>query len=70
VIQCFWKAHDYEHQRGAIILTHEIDNFTMQEAIEYYERLQEAFQVSFLGFPEKRVMTKMVAVHCSCWCSL
>lgn len=66
----FSGSSNYEHQRGAIILTHEINKFTMQEAMDYYEHLQEAFQVSFLGFPETRVMTKTVAVYCSCWCSL
>ncbi|KAL9713262.1 hypothetical protein Ac2012v2_004502 [Leucoagaricus gongylophorus] len=30
--------------RGAIMLTHEINNFTMQEAIDYYGRLQDVFK--------------------------
>lgn len=30
-------------QEGAIILTHEINNFTMSEAIKWYSKLQDAF---------------------------
>ncbi|KAF9449351.1 carbohydrate esterase family 4 protein [Macrolepiota fuliginosa MF-IS2] len=29
---------------GAIILTHELDNFTMQEAIDFHDRLKSAFK--------------------------
>lgn len=30
---------------GAIFLTHEVDNFTMQEAINWYPRLKASFSV-------------------------
>ena len=59
-------------QRGAIMLTHEINNFTMQEAIDYYGRLQDVFKVSlsmrvvFL----LRVIYHGFSVYCSRWCSL
>jgi hypothetical protein len=30
---------------GGVMLTHELNNFTMQEAINWYPRLKAAFQV-------------------------
>jgi hypothetical protein len=32
-------------QNGAIMLTHELNNFTMQEAITFYPQLKAAFAV-------------------------
>lgn len=33
---------------GAIILTHEINSFTMDEAIDWYPRLKDAFKVGLI----------------------
>ncbi|KIK51142.1 carbohydrate esterase family 4 protein, partial [Collybiopsis luxurians FD-317 M1] len=35
---------------GAIILTHEADNFTMSEAVKFYPQLKNVFQVCFFIF--------------------
>ena len=54
------------------MLTHEINNFTMQEAMDYYGRLQDVFKVSlskravFL----LRVIYHGFIVYRSRWCSL
>ncbi|KAI9456020.1 hypothetical protein BJY52DRAFT_1277572, partial [Lactarius psammicola] len=36
---------------GAILLTHELNNFTMQEAIKWYPKLKSAFSVRYLFLP-------------------
>jgi peptidoglycan/xylan/chitin deacetylase (PgdA/CDA1 family) len=35
---------------GAIILTHELNNYTMQTAIDNYPKLAQAFDVCFIAF--------------------
>jgi hypothetical protein len=44
-------------QQGTIVLTHEIDNFTMQEAIKMYPLLNASFKVSFDHRSELRPVT-------------
>ena len=34
-------------QAGAIMLTHELNNYTMSEAIKWYPALRAAFEVKF-----------------------
>lgn len=35
-----------ETQVGAVLLAHELNNFTMSEAVKYYDRLRSSFKVS------------------------
>jgi hypothetical protein len=37
-----------KHKAGTIMLTHELNNFTMQEAMDFHDQLQAAFQVQIL----------------------
>ncbi|KAJ7244341.1 hypothetical protein C8J57DRAFT_1681251 [Mycena rebaudengoi] len=37
-------------KEGAIMLTHELNNFTMQAAMDYYDRLADAFDINVLQY--------------------
>lgn len=41
----YLRERDFETKNGAILLAHELNNFTMQEAMDYYDRLKGAFKV-------------------------
>jgi peptidoglycan/xylan/chitin deacetylase (PgdA/CDA1 family) len=51
---------------GGIMLTHELNNYTMSEAIKYYPQLKSSFSVRFIPRDQKGFATALTfALRCA-----
>lgn len=54
-------------QKGAIILSHELNNFTLQEAIDIYPEIMSVFKVTCFDMSTAVKFSDMHTARCPGW---